>query len=722
MTTEILCTLGPSSMNERVIRRLEELNASLFRINLSHTDVSAVAETIHLIQEHSSVPVCLDTEGAQVRTGDSLQGHIVLTEHSFIKVCRDYVFGNALQFNLYPLNIVDQIEVDDFISIDFNEVLAQVVEKSYEDITLRVINGGQIGKNKAVTIERSISLPPLTEKDRKAISIGRELGIRHFALSFAGLADEVNQLRELVGSDSFIISKIESRRGLKNLKEIASVSDALLIDRGDMSREVPIERIPAIQKQIMEEGKKSGVKVYVATNLLESMITAPSPTRAEVNDIYNTLIDGASGLVLAAETAIGRYPVQCTDMIVRLIREFRQKEPNKGIDFATLPVQSQLIEPHGGQLIQCEANDDDRANLETLKSVTVDQDLLGDCQMIATGVYSPLTGFMNSETLASVLDENKLPDGVVWTMPIILPVTKQIADVLSVGERVKLVSESGQEHALLDLTEISNFKPEVIAKKWFGTSSPDHPGVDRLAKKGDYILAGSIKMISTLLHENSHYDMTPSQCRFVFTRKGWHHVVAFHTRNVSHRAHEHIQLQALKETNADGLFINPVLGGKKHGDFLSIPVMKSYQLLLESGIYPEGQVVLGSFSTYSRYCGPREAVFTALCRKNMGCDYIIIGRDHTGVGDYYEPDGSRRLFESLAECGIKPVYFDSIGFDQKSQKYLPMNISNQLENINATSFREAILRKETVPDWFVRKPVQELLFSEISMGRSIFHE
>jgi ATP sulfurylase len=722
METEILCTLGPSSMNVRVIKRLEELNASLFRINLSHTAVSDVAEAIHFIQKNSSVPVCLDTEGAQVRTGDSLLAPIMLAEHSFVKVCRDYVIGNTSHFNLYPRNIVDQIEVDDFISIDFNEVLAQVVEKNYEDITLRIINGGKIGQNKAVTIERSISLPPLTEKDTKAISIGRELGIRHFALSFAGLADEVNQLRKLAGDDSFIISKIESRRGLKNIKEIASASDALLIDRGDMSREVPIERIPAIQKQIMEQGKNSEVKVYVATNLLESMITAPSPTRAEVNDIYNTLIDGASGLVLAAETAIGQYPVQCASMVASLIREFSQRESNKGIDIGTLPVQSQLIEPHGGQLIQCEANDDDRVNLVKLKSVTVDQDLLGDCQMIATGVYSPLTGFMNSETLASVLDENKLPEGVVWTMPIIFPVSKKIADTLSVGERVKLVAESGQEHALLDLTEIYRCETESIAKKWFGTTSPNHPGVDRFTKKGEYILAGSIKMISPLLHANSHYDMTPNQCRFVFNRKGWHHVVAFHTRNVAHRAHEHIQLKALKETNADGLFINPVLGGKKYGDFLSVPIMKSYQLLLDSGIYPKGQVVLGSFSTYSRYCGPREAVFTALCRKNMGCNYIIIGRDHTGVGDYYEPEGNQRLFESLGECGIKPVYFDSIGYDQKSQNYISMNSSNQLGSICATSFREAILRKESVPDWFVRKQVQELLFSEISMGRSLFHE
>ena len=721
MTTEILCTLGPSSMNERVIKRLEELDVSLLRINLSHTQVSDVAETIRYIQKYSSIPICLDTEGAQIRTGDSLQAPIVLAEHSFVKVCRDYIIGNASQFNLYPRDIVDQIKVDDFISIDFNEVLAQVVEKRYDDITLRIINGGQIGQNKAVTVQRSISMPPLTEKDHQAISIGCELGVRHFALSFAGQADEVNQLRELAGSDSFIISKIESRRALKNLKGIASVSDALLIDRGDLSREVPIERIPATQKYIMEQAKKSRVKVYVATNLLESMITAPTPTRAEVNDIYNTLVDGANGLVLAAETAIGHYPVQCADMIVRLIREFNQTELNNKTNFDALPVISRLVEPHGGQLVQRDANDDDRANLETLKSVTVDQDLLSDCQMIATGVYSPLTGFMNSETLASVLDENKLPEGIVWTMPVVLPVTKQTANVLTVGERVKLVSESGQEHALLDLTEIYHYKLDSIGKKWFGTSSLEHPGIEHLAKRGDYFLSGDIKMLTSLPHTHAKYEMTPSQSRFIFTHKGWHHVIGFHTRNVSHRVHEYIQLKALEETHADGLFINPVLGGKKTGDFLSIPIIKSYHLLLESKIYPKGQVVLGSFSTYSRYCGPREAVFTALCRKNMGCDYFIVGRDHTGVGDFYETDGNRRLFESLGELGITPVYFDAIGYDQNSGEYTTKDGSNILETITATRFREAILKGESVPDWFVRKPVQEFLLSELSMGRNIFH-
>ncbi len=720
METELLCTLGPASMNNRTIKRLEELNVVLFRINLSHTAVSDVANTIHFIQERSSVPICLDTEGAQVRTGDFSQNPITLTDNSFVKVCRDYVLGNLLQFNFYPLDIVDQIEVDDFISIDFNAVLAQVVEKKYEDITLRIINGGQVGRNKAVTVQRFISLPPLTEKDRSAVAIGCDLGVRHYALSFAGQADEVDLLRKLAGEDAVIISKIESRRGLTNLKEIAAASDALLLDRGDLSREVPIERIPAVQKLVTSQAKESGVKIYVATNLLESMVMAPYPTRAEVNDIYNTLLDGADGLVLAAETAIGKYPVQCANMIARLISEFSKEKSNKEKSFDTLPIQSELVDPHGGELVKRDANADDRANLKTLKTITVDTDLLSDCQLIATGVYSPLTGFMDRETLNSVLDENMLPEGIVWTMPIVMPVAKEIADSVSIGERVKLLSENGQEHVIMDLTDIFPFKLNTVAKKWFGTTSLDHPGVQRIAKRGDHFLAGPIKLLSKLPHACNQYEMTPHQCRLVFIHKGWRHVVGFHTRNVSHRVHEYIQLQALDTTHADGLFISPVLGRKKSGDFLSVPIMKSYQLLLESGVYPEGQVVLGSFSTYPRYCGPREAVFSALCRKNMGCDYFIIGRDHTGVGDFYDPEDNRRLFDAVGEIGITPVFFNAIGYDHNKGQYVPLDSSDEIESISATRFREAILKRELVPDWFVWRSIQEMLHSELRMGREIF--
>lgn len=718
---DLLCTLGPSSLNKRVIKQLEKLNVALFRINLSHTKISDLANTIQFIQEISSTPICLDTEGAQVRTADNIPKDIQLIENSFIKISSDYVIGCSTEFNLHPRNIIEQIEVGDFINIDFNAAMGQVVEKVRDGIILRIINGGQVGKNKAVTIQRNIVLPPLTEKDQEAVLIGVGMGIRHFALSFANKADDVELLRKLAGEDAFIISKIESNRGLENLNKIARASDALLIDRGDLSREVPVERIPATQRMITAQANKIGVKLYVATNLLESMVNKPFPTRAEVNDVYNTILTGADGLVLAAETAIGNYPVECAKMIGGIISEY-QKDKLIPPDQFDMSPHDFLIEPHGGKLIQLFANDYDIGDLGKLKTIAIDSNLVGDCEMIATGVFSPLDGFMDRETLTSVLEDYRLPDGNTWSMPMLLPVPKEVSSRVSIGEKVVLQSQDGEAVAIIQLTDIFNYSIANLAEKWYGTNSLKHPGVKRTHQLGENFLAGPIKLVSKKSKRVNQFEMTPLQCRFVFAHKGWRHVVGFHTRNVPHKAHEHIMLKALEKTNADGLFINPVFGIKKNGDFLSSAIMKSYQILIQSGVFPDGQTVFGSFSTYSRYAGPREAVFTALCRKNMGCDYFIVGRDHTGVSDFYKHNSSQQLFEEIGDIGITPVYFDSIGFDHEKSKYVPLGSSSEVETISGTRFREALLSGQMVPEWMVRSSIQEVLLSLLNRGEKIFYE
>jgi ATP sulfurylase len=718
---ELLCTLGPSSLNDHVIKRLEKLNVALFRLNLSHTKISDVADVINFISERSSIPICLDTEGAQVRTGDLESDSIVIHENSTLKVSRDSVLGNNSRINFYPNYIIEQFKIGDFISIDFNEVLVQVVGIKKNSAFLRVLSGGVIGPNKAITIDRDLSLSPLTDKDRKAISIGRELGVRHFALSFSSCAKDIEMLRGLSGEDSFIIAKIESRSGVANFSSIATRADAILIDRGDLSREIPIESIPAIQKQIAAKTRKIGVKLYIATNLLESMINVPSPTRAEVNDIYNSMLDGADGLVLAAETAIGKYPVQCANMVVRIVNNHNNRLKKKNDISNLFSVESQLVKPHGGELVYNQANAVDGGDFEDLKSITVGSEILSDSQLLTTGIFSPLKEFMDLETLTTVLNENQLPDGLVWTMPIVFPVTGKVAESVSTGERIKLVAENGHLHSIMDLREIFPFQLESIAKKWFGTNSLKHPGVERLANLGDHFLAGPVKLVSKMPHKYSQYDMTPEQCRFIFSHKGWRHVVGFHTRNVLHKAHEYIQLQAIEEVCADGLFLSPVLGEKKTGDFLPGPIIKSYELSMRSGVYPKGQVVFGGFYTYSRYSGPREAVFTALCRKNMGCDYFIIGRDHTGVDNFYGDDDNRRFFEEVGDIGITPIYFDNIGFDHKTNQYRSMESPYDIEPISATRFRSALLNREMVPDWFVSQPIQEMLLFELEQGRNIFY-
>jgi|TARA_Y100000294_G_scaffold1459_2_gene1820 ATP sulfurylase len=721
MSKEILCTLGPASMNDLVISRLEDLGVTLFRINLSHTPLDDVADAIRFITSRTKVPLSLDTEGAQIRTGNLVEPVLEMRESAIARAHRDPVPGDAENFNFYPLDIIKEFQTGDLISIDFNAVLVQVIEEGEDAITMRILNSGQFGRNKAVTVDRPIALPALTEKDRAAVQIGVDLGIKDFALSFANSGADVDSLRDLTGKDARIISKIECRNGFENLGEIAERSDALLIDRGDLSREVPIELIPAYQKTIIEKARAHGRKVYVATNLLESMVTEPVPTRAEVNDIYNTFLDGADGIVLAAETAIGQYPIQCANMVAKMINVFE----NQGLDddgrYHLDPV-SLLVEPHGGGLVHGEAGPADLKGLDGLPRLRVSETDLLDCEQIALGTYSPLRGFMDRATLESVLAENRLADGTVWTMPVILQCGADDVSAFGPGERIALTDDRNEVMALLDVSEVYPLETDSVIERWFGTATRDHPGVRRILDAGECCVAGEVTLVERRPTPHRHFELSPAQTRFIFTHKGWSQVVGFHTRNVCHRVHEYIQIQALEQTNADGLYVSPVIGPKKAGDFLPEPIMKSYQSLLESGVYPRGQMVLGSFATYSRYCGPREAVFTALCRKNMGCSHFVIGRDHTGVGDYYDSDANHRVFDDLGDIGITPVFFDVIGYDPDKECYTALSGGGSHLTINGTEVRESIRRGERLPDWFMRDFVQNMLFDEIAAGQPVFYQ
>ena len=195
-----------------------------------------------------------------------------------------------------------------------------------------VINEGKIGNNKAADVNRDVSLKPITPKDEQAIKIGKRMGIHHYALSFASSKNDIEIMREKIGDDSYLISKVESMTALNNLKDIIQLSDVILIDRGDLSRQLPIEKIPFLQRRIISSAHARNTEVFVATNLLESMVTTMTPTRAEVNDVVSTLLMGASGLVLAAETAIGQYPVECVEMIHKLIEQYNRWTPDNNLE------------------------------------------------------------------------------------------------------------------------------------------------------------------------------------------------------------------------------------------------------------------------------------------------------------------------------------------------------------------------------------------------------
>jgi len=319
-----ICTLGPASLDPQVIRELTSRGVDLFRINLSHTALEDVEPTIAFVRRHSEVPISLDTEGAQVRCGPVVMD-LILEEGAEIELVSEEVMGTVRRLTLRPVSAVQTLDVGAQVDIDFHGAVLRVVDRRPATASAVVERGGRIGSNKAVVVSPAPSLPSLTEKDVAALAVGRRMDIEHYALSFAASEGDVRQLRELVGPAAHLISKIESLAGVRNMDGIIEASDGVLIDRGDLSREVPLEHVPYVQKAIVRRANRWHKPLFVATNLLESMVLSSNPTIAEVNDIANTLLDGAHGLVLAAETAIGVDPVGAVDMVKRAIEAFEQE-------------------------------------------------------------------------------------------------------------------------------------------------------------------------------------------------------------------------------------------------------------------------------------------------------------------------------------------------------------------------------------------------------------
>lgn len=320
--TEIFATVGPSTLNKKFLTAINKRKVNLLRINLSHTKIKDLESTVNFIKRYTKIPVCFDTEGAQIRTTSIFKNKMILKTNTSVFIHKNK--QSKKSFSLTPIEAFDLINEGDILSIDFDSVQIKIIEKKNLSLKATVINGGSIAINKGVSVNRQIKLASFTKKDIQAFKIAKDLKIKNIALSFASTGQDVKRLREIFKYPINIISKIESKRGLKNLKNIISESNGILIDRGDLSREVPLENIPQTQKNIINVAKKMKKPVYVATNLLESMVIKRDPTRAEVNDIYNTLIDGANGLVLAAETAIGNYPLECINMISKVAKVYKK--------------------------------------------------------------------------------------------------------------------------------------------------------------------------------------------------------------------------------------------------------------------------------------------------------------------------------------------------------------------------------------------------------------
>jgi len=331
MKVKILATLGPSSLSERIVRELADNGVGVFRINLSHTALEDVTSIIGKIQSWTDVPICLDSEGAQVRNQKMSSESVVFQKGDIVKIHHDAIIGDSKNISFAPWNVSHQLKIGDRIRVDFKSVSFSVVEIKADCILASVIEGGVVGSNKAADIDRDIDLDPVTTKDKAAFEIGLKMGVENYSLSFTNSAEDVEAVRSIIGYDVNLISKIESIKGVLNLNEILPLVDEILIDRGDLSREIPIEKIPFVQRSIISYAKSQEVPVFVATNLLESMIKEISPTRAEANDVASTLLMGASGLVLAAETAIGAHPIGAVKMINMIIKQYNRWGPESSL-------------------------------------------------------------------------------------------------------------------------------------------------------------------------------------------------------------------------------------------------------------------------------------------------------------------------------------------------------------------------------------------------------
>ncbi|HWP49790.1 MAG TPA: sulfate adenylyltransferase [Candidatus Limnocylindrales bacterium] len=375
------------------------------------------------------------------------------------------------------------------------------------------------------------------------------------------------------------------------------------------------------------------------------------------------------------------------------------------------------ILPHGGRLINRVLEGEQRQNaldrIERMERIYLSNREISDLEMIAVGAFSPLEGFMGREDYESVVYRMRLANGLPWTIPITLSVSKEKADTLKIGEEIALYSQTEVPVGILHLQEKYTYDKEIEAKHVFLTTELKHPGVAYLYEMKEILLGGRITLLNRINYDYyDKYRLDPKETRYLFRYKGWHRVVAFQTRNPIHRAHEYIQKCALE--TVDGLLIHPLVGETKGDDIPAEIRMKCYLALIEN-YYPKDRVLLAVFPAAMRYAGPREAIFHALVRKNYGCTHFIVGRDHAGVGNYYGTYDAQKIFSRFGkdEIGITPVFFDHTFYCRRcghmaSEKTCVHSDEHRVI-LSGTKVREMLRAGEMLPDEFTRREVSKIL-------------
>jgi len=383
--------------------------------------------------------------------------------------------------------------------------------------------------------------------------------------------------------------------------------------------------------------------------------------------------------------------------------------------------------PLGGQLVDREIpsgqREASRARAAALAAIPADRSLILEVEKIANGTFSPLTGFMGQADVDAVLETMHMVDGTPWTIPIVFHVARELAERVRPGEEIAVVgSGDGSISAILTVEEKFDLDKERFCAGVFGTTDRAHPGVGQVMGWGDVAFAGPIRLIEyskSLIPER--YDLSPRAVRAEIERRGWKRIVGFQTRNLGHRAHEYLQKTALE--HADGLLIHPLIGWKKPGDMLPEVILDGYEILIENYFVRE-RVMLAGLTTAMRYAGPKEAVFHAIIRKNFGCTHFIIGRDHAGVGDYYERYAGHAIFDRFGtELGIEPMRLHGPCFCRRCGTAVTEHTcphTEEWEQISGTEVRAMVAAGKRPPASFMRPEIADFLIERAREGRVFF--
>ena len=325
--TKVICTIGPVSDSVEVMGKMVGAGMNCARINLSHATEEDMLKTIEVIREVRKVcnlPVAImyDTKGPEFRTLKFKNGGVSLKSGDKIKMSKTCIKGNEDEFGVNHSDAIDFIKMGDKVLIDNALLELEVIEKEDDFVILKALNNGKIQNHKTINVPGvNLNLDFMSDADKNDITFAAKHSCDYLALSFVNTKEDVIEAREIIneaGGDALVISKIESQKGIDNIDEIIDVSDGIMVARGDLGVEVPMEELPMLQKSIIRKCRQKGKFAIVATEMLASMYENPRPTRAEVSDVANAILDGTDCVMLSGETTIGKYPVQAVSIMAKI--------------------------------------------------------------------------------------------------------------------------------------------------------------------------------------------------------------------------------------------------------------------------------------------------------------------------------------------------------------------------------------------------------------------